>query len=53
LGFNWEGNVIEKSSTFVLAIVTHLLNILPDDKERSEMGVERGWLKLRENFYGR
>lgn len=26
-----------------LESVTHLLNILPDDKERSEMGVERGW----------
>jgi len=24
---------------------THLLNILPDDRERSEMGVERGWLR--------
>lgn len=39
-------------STVVLGFDTHLLNILPDDKERSEMGVERGWLKLRENFYG-
>lgn len=29
---------------------THLLNILPDDRERSDMGVERGWLELGENL---
>lgn len=52
LGLNWSGNVVENMSTVVLGFDTHLLNILPDDKERSEMGVERGWLKLRENFYG-
>lgn len=27
-------------------VKTHLLNILPDDRERSDMGVERGWLEL-------
>jgi hypothetical protein len=52
LGFNWNGKVVEKTSTVASAIVTHLLNILPDDKERSEIGVERGWLKLRRTFTG-
>ena len=52
LGFNWNGKGVEKISTVASAIVTHLLNILPDDKERSEMGVERGWLKLRRTFTG-
>jgi hypothetical protein len=29
---------------------TYLLNILSDDKERSDTGVERGWLDLGENL---
>jgi hypothetical protein len=43
---NWASIAAEKSSkkisTVALAIETHLLNILPDDKERSDIGVERG-----------
>ncbi|CAF3650888.1 unnamed protein product [Fusarium graminearum] len=52
LGFNWGGKGVEKISTIASASDTHLLNILPDDKERSEIGVERGWLKLRRTFTG-